>query len=186
LKNGANSAATLPPQTKNQLAGNKEDVLVLIDLSKKKVCFKCGRLMAMEDFYKHKQMADGRLNKCKECTKKDVHENYKEKREYYAKYERMRFQNPLRKEKVFVYMQRRRANNPEKYKSRCSVRNAIRDGRLKKKPCEVCGCVDVEAHHPDYSKPLDVVWLCRKHHLEEHGKQAYVFNDDRVGFSAVA
>jgi hypothetical protein len=32
-------------------------------------------------------------------------------------------------------------------------------------PCEVCGATKVEKHHPDYSKPLEVRWLCREHHL---------------------
>lgn len=49
---------------------------------------------------------------------------------------------------------------------------AVRDGRLTKKPCEVCGTEEkVEAHHEDYSKPLDVMWLCFKHHRERHGQE---------------
>lgn len=45
----------------------------------------------------------------------------------------------------------------------------IRKGDLIKLPCEVCGTNEkVEAHHDDYSKPLDVRWLCRKHHQEHH------------------
>jgi len=55
---------------------------------------------------------------------------------------------------------------------RCLVRNsvskALRDGILEKQPCEVCGSFHVEAHHNDYSKPLEVHWLCRKHHLDLH------------------
>ena len=62
--------------------------------------------------------------------------------------------------------------NPEKYNASKLVNNAVRDGRLKKQPCETCGN-DAQAHHDDYSKPPDVRWLCRKHHLEVHGKVAY-------------
>lgn len=61
-----------------------------------------------------------------------------------------------------------REKNPEKYKARNKVSNAISDERLEKKPCRVCGDEDSEAHHDDYSKPLDVTWLCRKHHLMRH------------------
>jgi hypothetical protein len=47
--------------------------------------------------------------------------------------------------------------------------HAIRKGVLKKMPCEVCKTeIDVQAHHDDYTKPLDVRWLCRKHHAEHH------------------
>jgi hypothetical protein len=35
-------------------------------------------------------------------------------------------------------------------------------------PCEVCKETNVDAHHDDYNKPLDVRWLCKKHHREHH------------------
>lgn len=37
-------------------------------------------------------------------------------------------------------------------------------------PCEVCGVKNAEIHHLDYSKPLKIKWLCRKHHCEWHKK----------------
>lgn len=45
---------------------------------KKKKCFACGRNKELNDFYTHPRMADGHLNKCKECTKNDVKKNYQE------------------------------------------------------------------------------------------------------------
>lgn len=45
----------------------------------------------------------------------------------------------------------------------------IRRGILKKQPCIICG-EKAQMHHDDYSKPLEVIWFCRKHHLEHHKK----------------
>lgn len=61
--------------------------------------------------------------------------------------------------------------NKEKRSAHVAVGNAIRDGKLKKKPCEVCGSIKVEAHHDDYSKPLKVRWLCIKHHNHHHQRE---------------
>lgn len=47
----------------------------------------------------------------------------------------------------------------------------LRRGKIIKQPCEVCNSLDVEAHHNDYSKPLEIKWLCRKHHIELHNTQ---------------
>lgn len=59
--------------------------------------------------------------------------------------------------------QKRRAN------ARGYAKVYLRRGKLSKRPCH-CGKRKVEMHHRDYSKPLEVVWLCRTHHLLEHGK----------------
>ena len=55
-----------------------------------------------------------------------------------------------------------------KDKSRRKVWHAVKAGRLVRQPCEVCGALEVEAHHDDYSKPLDVRWLCPEHHRTHH------------------
>lgn len=38
----------------------------------------------------------------------------------------------------------------------------------KKQTCRICGNLKSEAHHDDYAKPYDVIWLCRKHHIIRH------------------
>lgn len=49
------------------------------------------------------------------------------------------------------------------------VLNAIKSGKLKREPCEHCGTnEDVQGHHPDYNKPLEVIWLCPCCHGQEH------------------
>ena len=59
---------------------------------------------------------------------------------------------------------------PERSKAHKKVFVEIRAGRLKQVKC-FCGIKNTQAHHPDYSKPLEVVWLCKKHHMEADKKR---------------
>lgn len=62
-----------------------------------------------------------------------------------------------------------RQRHPEKARAHMAVRDAVKRGDISPLPCEVCsGTHGVHAHHDDYEKPLDVVWLCKKHHEERH------------------
>lgn len=65
------------------------------------------------------------------------------------------------------YISQWRKNNPEKIKAHRKIFIEIRAGRLKKENC-FCGNEKTEAHHEDYSKPLWVKWLCKKHHIDRH------------------
>lgn len=68
-------------------------------------------------------------------------------------------------------LEKKRRGNPDvrlKIAARVKVCKAVSSGILKRCPCSVCGNADVEAHHEDYNKPLDVVWLCAKHHDAIH------------------
>lgn len=55
-----------------------------------------------------------------------------------------------------------------RYDAMIAVRNALRTGTLNPEPCAVCGETTTDAHHEDYNKPLDIVWLCRSHHRLRH------------------
>lgn len=48
--------------------------------------------------------------------------------------------------------------------ARREVARALARGMIRRSPCEVCGSIVAEAHHPDHTKPLEVRWLCRMHH----------------------
>lgn len=137
-----------------------------------KRCFKCQQVKNLEEFYRHPAMGDGRLGKCKECAKADVKSNRSDKREYYSRYDQERYKRPERRQASQRYLTLYRQRNPEKYIAHNAVNNALRDGRLIKQPCTYCGStVRVEGHHSDYSKPLDVTWVCFKcHREEEHGQ----------------
>jgi len=133
-----------------------------------KICFKCKVEKDRTDFYKHPAMKDGLLGKCKECSKKDSIQHRNDNLESYRSYDRERSKLPHRLELGVKINKEYRAKYPDRYKANTEVSNAVRDGRLEKWPCMVCGDVKSVGHHPDYSRPLDVVWLCQIHHKEAH------------------
>jgi|SRR5208283_420346 len=78
-----------------------------------------------------------------------------------------------RKDKVIEHIKNYQANNPLKHQVHIIVMRELRNGILIKGLCEGCGSIKVDAHHDDYSKPLDIRWLCRSHHRlwhKEHGE----------------
>lgn len=60
-----------------------------------KQCFKCKQTKNLEEFYKHPDMPDGRVGKCKECNKNDVRTNYALKREKYVEYDKYRHRHSI-------------------------------------------------------------------------------------------
>jgi len=102
------------------------------NLNLKKVCFKCLDEKLLTDFYKHKQMGDGHLNKCKTCTKKDTKERTeiivstpegleKERERHREKYYRLGYKekhkpSPEKKKEI---MDKHKLKYPEKYKAKC-------------------------------------------------------------------
>jgi hypothetical protein len=151
-----------------------------------KTCFICSQEKPFSEFYKHSKMADGYLGKCKECTKAYVKARALANPDKIKEYDRQRANLPHRVEMRKEYARTpngkaafARAHKkymekyPSKYAAHTLTGNAIRDGRLIRQPCEACGDAESEAHHRDYYKPLEVVWLCRKHHLAEHNKKSW-------------
>jgi Fe-S-cluster-containing hydrogenase component 2 len=140
-----------------------------------KTCFKCGIFKPIGEFYGHKRMADGHLNKCKGCTKKDVKDHYASCPAAVVATERKRSRSPERRAKKLAYNRDRRRRLRVKIIAHDAVSRAIHRGRLVRQPCEVCGTNQgIEAHHDDYSRPLDVRWFCFKHHREvAHGQRTY-------------
>jgi len=145
-----------------------------------KTCRGCTIMKPLGAFYRHKMISDGHLNFCKECVKGRVHRHRAENLERIQEYDRQRGQLPHRKaankarahlyiENHKIAVRRCRLLSPEREAARNAVNNAVRDGKLTPKPCERCGfAMGVQAHHEDYSKPLDVVWLCTKCHGQRH------------------
>lgn len=133
-----------------------------------KTCFKCHQKKLLSDFYKHSAMADGHLNKCKECTKKDVHEHrYGKYRDYVLEYDKVRSRTWIRKEKSKRIIARWMLEHPDRRAAQIAVSNAVRSKKITPLPCWCCG-EKAEAHHADYSDQLGVMWLCPAHHKQAH------------------
>ncbi len=141
-------------------------------------CKSCERALSANDFYA------SNLSRCKECVKAGVKANRSEKLDYYRLYDRQRYrERPERKaaakksanspagiaskEKAIA---RSKAEEPHKWAARYAVSNALRDGKLKRgTECFFCAATGkLHAHHHDYSKPLDVFWLCPPCHGKLH------------------
>lgn len=131
----------------------------MLDPSKKetKRCSKCKRIKPLEEFYKNNTKSCGRQSACKECIK----ENDKERLKRYRKTNEGRQKEIERSAKT-------RKKYPERDKARVTARRAIKTGEIKKRACQICGEIKTEMHHPDYSKPLEVVFLCLEHHGKLH------------------
>ena len=133
-----------------------------------KTCFKCNTVKLLEDFYKHPNMPDGHVNKCKECNKQDVTNNRLKNIDRIREYDRIRGKNPQRVKATTEITKAWR--NEDKRRSYCHsvVARAIKNGELIRQPCIRCGAEKSLAHHDDYDKPLDVMWLCQPCHKQRH------------------
>jgi hypothetical protein len=128
-------------------------------------CSKCNEPKPAGEFY-------ARTRECKGCYCARVRANRAARREQYSEYERRRLHTPEREQQRREAQRRRRSAHPEKNRARAMVGREVKAGRLIRQPCEVCGTNErVQAHHDDYSKPLEVRWMCFKCHRERaHGQ----------------
>jgi ribosomal protein S27AE len=140
-----------------------------------KKCFKCKTVKPLTEFYTHSKMADGHLNKCKECTKNDVAQHRSKNIEKIRAYDRERGKHPERaKAAAQISSAWRKADN-RRTRAHNAVTRAVRSGKLVRQPCERCGEIKSLAHHEDYDKPLEVVWLCQPCHKQRHKEINHVF-----------
>ena len=115
-------------------------------------CSLCKQEKDSSFFHKDKNKKTGCSTYCKSCKK------IQDKR-----YEKNSLYTEQVKERKKVW----RNKHPERKSAHMKVYFALKKGILVKQPCFICG-EKSEAHHPDYSRPLDVVWLCSSHHRQAH------------------
>jgi hypothetical protein len=133
-----------------------------------KRCFKCEAVKPLEEFYKHPMMADGHVNKCKECNKNDVTNNRNKNIEKIRAYDRERGKIPERIKANAEINRAWRQEDARRSFAHNQVAKAIRNGSLVRQPCIRCEETKSVAHHEDYDKPLEVVWLCQPCHKQRH------------------
>ena len=119
----------------------------------RKTCGKCKKSLPVDLFVKDRTQRDGLNAKCKSCKRAQLAAWRKGKPHYFG--------NSSNEYK---------ARNPEKRRAHRAVEKALLRGEIVRQPCSICGNTKADAHHDDYSKPLDVIWFCRLHHAEHHVK----------------
>lgn len=132
-----------------------------------KTCKKCGQTLLGGNFYSVPGNRDGLSGSCKKCTLAAVAKYRAENIEKIRAYNRARG-NRLTPEAIRRY----RDKNPIKRAAQVALCNAVRDKRVVKiSSCQACGSSrNIVGHHPDYSRPFDVVWLCQACHCQHHAR----------------
>ena len=131
----------------------------------KMTCRVCDKDRVVSDYDKKNQNKCGLYHTCRQCRSDDYYNTDTKEKKYKLnkKYHATGRPNEL--------MRKYYTENPLKAKARAKVQHAIRLGELARPTtCDKCLKEDIktEAHHYDYSKPLEVSWYCKKCHKKVH------------------
>ncbi len=137
----------------------------------KKICSKCDIEKELSEFHKDSSRKDSLRSDCKkcQCLRAQKYRNTDVGKKEIAKSKKRYGRSKKGKATIRAHDKKHKKDNPEKIKAYDAVKYALGTSKLKKKPCH-CGATRIEGHHKDYNKPLEVEWLCSKHHKELHRK----------------
>ena len=133
-----------------------------------KICTKCKELKSIDNFAFIKKGRPLRIPMCRSCTKK-TNSEYRSS-EHGKAVIRRQFKRRYNKH-ADEYINKatdRYFKKPEAVRAAAQARYALKKGLIEKKACENCSSDKVEMHHDDYSRPLEIRWLCRSCHMKEH------------------
>ena len=132
-----------------------------------KKCSSCGSYKNVTKFYKDSGKSSGYDCRCKDCERKRYRLRRQRNKDSFKRKDRRYYEK--HRDKISNKRKDWYRKNKHKILAYEAVKRALYKGDLVRMPCEVCGSMSSEAHHEDYTKPLEVKWLCRKHHLRVHG-----------------
>lgn len=134
-----------------------------------KICGVCGAQPPVEPY-------KGVPTRCGSCHREAMKRLRRENPDRFTERERARYVGE-RREKILEAAKARRATPGAKRDAQTAVGNAVRDGRLiKPDACSRCSRAGIrlEGHHDDYSKPIEVVWLCVRCHRRHHADNPHM------------
>ncbi len=134
-------------------------------------CTKCKAIKTAADFGIDRARKNGLSCWCKECMRTCARARYYRKRDVLLAHNKVRSQDPAYKAMINAAVRRYAERNPQKRWAHTTLNNAVRRGKLKRGDCRDCGTPNAHAHHHDYSKPFDVVWMCPRCHKAEHARE---------------
>lgn len=126
-----------------------------------KICRVCKQSIELSNFYKIRIKKHDYI--CKKC---DYNYNSQYRLDWGRKNkEKLKERRRLNKDKNNLWNKIWRQKNSNIKRIENLSYRAFKNGLIKQNLCQICGEIKTEMHHPDYKLPLNVIWVCKKHHV---------------------
>ena len=124
--------------------------LEMLDKPDELLCTGCKCVKHVRNFHESTTTKRGYVYRCKQCSSIEASEYYQKNKKARQLYE-------------YNYLKTSKKRQAAK-----KAQRAVKLGKIIRQPCELCGDINTDGHHDDYAKPLELRWLCRKHHRQWH------------------